>query len=60
MVTELMTPLIPGAGPPPTSKANLPGIAAGVMAFTSLTEWAESGSFIVSLSLWDHPPATNG
>src|SRR5947209_6124323 len=24
MVTALMTPLIPGAGPPPTSKANLP------------------------------------
>jgi hypothetical protein len=28
MVTELMTPLIPGAGPPPTTMASLPrGVA---------------------------------
>src|SRR5579875_3833413 len=31
MVTELMTPLIPGAGPPPTNNANLPGIGGGVI-----------------------------
>ncbi len=27
MVTELMTPLIPGAGPPPTTSASLPPAA---------------------------------
>src|SRR5579875_613216 len=31
MATELITPLIPGAGPPPTNNANLPGIGGDVM-----------------------------
>src|SRR5690348_1588312 len=31
MVTELMTPLMPGAGPPPTIKANLPELVSFAM-----------------------------
>src|SRR5437016_2447322 len=33
IVTELMTPLMPGAGPPPTTRASLPGIATMAMDF---------------------------
>src|SRR5260370_20000630 len=36
MVTELMTPLMPGAGPPPTTRANLPPPGSVAMKTTSL------------------------
>src|SRR2546425_258062 len=38
MVVELITPLIPGAGPPPTSNPNLPEVGVSVMSLPQRTE----------------------
>src|SRR5438874_8666873 len=50
MVTELMTPLMPGAGPPPTRRASLPGAAAVDMGEHLATG---GGAGHATVSLWE-------
>src|SRR5438105_3493641 len=56
MVTELMTPLMPGAGPPPTTSASLPPFAF-VMKTPQLVERPMPKKVSGTFLLVTHPPS---